>query len=449
MGIDLLNQAILLIQNQKYNEAVIYLENLINKEPDNPEFLNIYSIALFYIGEFNKAIKSMNKSLDLEYSEVKYKDLLGLYENIAIKYHKEGNTKKAKKYYKKYLKLDKNNSKVLKNLVNIYLYRETNYKKAIKYFEESLKYDDNPAIHYELSQIYLLLGKYKKGWKEYEYRTKVLGFNDSTRNLFSKNWNGEDLNNKTIVVYVEQGYGDSIQFIRFVKLLKIKYSCKVILYCQTILIRIFSTFKKLDKITSKLNEINSYDYSLSLLSLPYMLSYNKIKPSNKYLNVDMKDVKRFKDKYIDKNSFNIGIVWQGRKEHLNDENRSINLKYFKKLNKIKKVKLYSLQVENNERINNTDITNIGQYFNNFYDTAVAIKGLDLIISVDTSVAHLAGALGKECWILIPYKPDWRWGLNSTSSNLYTSVTIFRQKRYKYWEQSISKMKYTLLNKYIY
>jgi len=235
------------------------------------------------------------------------------------------------------------------------------------------------------------------------------------------------------MIYHEQGYGDTIQFTRYLpKLYKFK-DTKVIFGVQETLNKLIKYNFPNNEIISTLDDNLKCDYSLPLMSIPYKFDINNIKPLKQYLKVDAKDIKNFQQKHIIKKTFNIGIVWQGSQGHNKDKKRSLKLSYFERLLDIPNTTLYSLQIKDNEEIENTNIINLGQHFNDFYDTAVAIKSLDLIISIDTSVIHLAGALGKECWVLISHHPDWRWGLNTTTNDWYKSITLFRQIDRSNWD----------------
>ena len=181
--------------------------------------------------------------------------------------------------------------------------------------------------------------------------------------------------------------------------------------------------------------LENIDYTFPIMSLPNKFGINDIKPEKTYLDVNVKDVEKFSKK-IKKNKFNIGIVWQGSTSRESDQNRSCPLDNFFNLSKIPNVQLYSLQVKNNEELDDLpksiDIINLGKRFSDFYDTACAVKNLDLVISIDTSVLHLSGALGIKSFACISYHADWRWGLESNQSDWYKNMKIFRQSKSLKW-----------------
>jgi hypothetical protein len=182
-----------------------------------------------------------------------------------------------------------------------------------------------------------------------------------------------------------------------------------------------------------------YDLYVPLLNLPSIFDtgIDNIPARIPYLSAKESKVAHWHDK-IKTDSFKIGIVWAGNPAHDNDHNRSCTLNNFTRLAKIKNVKLFSLQKGPGiEQINNwpedLELIDLGQKFEDFTDTAAAIENMDLTISVDTSVIHLAGAMGKTAWILIPYESDWRWMLNRQDSPWYPTIELFRQKKYDNWD----------------
>ncbi|MHC4762109.1 MAG: glycosyltransferase family protein, partial [Planctomycetota bacterium] len=246
---------------------------------------------------------------------------------------------------------------------------------------------------------------------------------------------------KTLLVQAEQGFGDSIQFVRYLPMVK-ERGGTVILADKSELIELFRNLEGIDDLvdTTKVIEGNvKYDLHVTLLSLPAIFGtkIDSIPARIPYLSAKASKIAHWHDK-IKTDAFKIGIVWAGNPTHDNEHNRSCTLKNFIQLAKIKNVTLFSLQKGHGiEQINNwpedLELINLGQEFEDFTDTAAAIENMDLTISVDTSVIHLAGAMGKNAWALIPYEPDWRWMLNRQDSPWYPTIRLFRQKQHGNWD----------------
>lgn len=313
-------------------------------------------------------------------------------------------------------------------------------KEAVEYFDIALKYSQEyPEIHYNKSHALLISGNFEEGWKEYEWRKKRKEFyprNYSKPELIS----GMEIKGKRILVYDEQGLGDSIQFIRFIPMLK-QMGVDIILECNKQLLRIFKRITDSSALIERdvKNEPSvEYDFQIPLLSLPlyFNTTYETIPSEVPYIFAEEELSNKMSEHIKCENQFKIGIVWGGNPNHTSDNKRSIPLSYFNRLLSIENVKLFSLQKGiplKQVKENNFPIVVLNDYLNDFADTAATIENLDLVITIDTSVAHLAGAMGKPVWLLLPFFPDWRWLLKRNDSPWYPSMKIFRQSEEGNWE----------------
>ena len=255
------------------------------------------------------------------------------------------------------------------------------------------------------------------------------------------------MNGKSILIYAEQGFGDTIQFVRYIDLLP-DANTIIIVVCQPELKTLFKSINRIDTLVTKGEDIPDSDVHVPLLSLPYMFNTTldtiPARIPYLYLNPEADSVFHLDDSH----DLKIGIVWAGRPTHANDNNRSIDLKWFKCLLDIRNCEFFSLQVgERREDIKqhgcHHTIKDLGEQFTDFHHTASAILQLDLVISVDTAVAHLAGALGKAVWTLLPFVPDWRWMLDRSDSPWYPSMTLFRQKETGDWRPVFEQLRLAL------
>ena len=296
----------------------------------------------------------------------------------------------------------------------------------------------------------LTLGEFEEGWREYEWRRASLEWRSSGDNGYSAlrpPWQGESLQGKRVLVYVEQGFGDAIQFCRFLPRLT-EMGATVHFHCQSVLTGLLSTMAGVDKVESlDLDQVDrkEFDYFISLMSLPYLLDTNAgtIPAEIPYLQVDNKQ-QAFWQQRLAQDSFKVGLVWAGSGGHLKDKRRSLSLDDLGELADVKNVSWYSLQKGPAEQeLATTDtpleIIDLAPEINDFSDTAAIIANLDLVICVDTSVAHLAGALGCPTWVMLYNGPDWRWQLEREDSPWYPSLRLFRQVPGEKWPAVVERV----------
>ena len=312
------------------------------------------------------------------------------------------------------------------------------YKDAIAEYRRALEKQPNAAnVRFYFACCLIADEQFEEGFKEYESRfslPKIKQFTNLLPNI--PIWNGEPLKGKRILLFCEQGAGDLIQHARYAKkfdghvaLAATKNMTKLLKQCEGVSEII--QFNSDDRTTLP----NNFDYACSVMSLP---KYFGILECDKYI----KPIDTQLPCTLDKEHFNIGISWAGNEMHVNDFGRSCHLEHFKVLQDIPKVKLYSLQKGEMKRTWSTEgkvdllegsksvkLEDYASSFEDFNDTANFVKGLDLVISVDTSVAHIAGAMGVPVWLLIGFCPDQRWGTHATSTPWYPSMKLFRQLNY--------------------
>jgi len=294
----------------------------------------------------------------------------------------------------------------------------------------------------------LLLGNFETGWKYFEHRDGCI-IPDFVKTTNIPAWNGESLEDKTIFVYFSDGYGDTLQFVRYLPILN-AMGAKVLCFTQPELTDLLRQSDLKAKFSS---DFPIADYHVSLMSLPYFLKarLDNIPFKSGYIKAPPEKVKYYKDNYFNNKKFKIGIVWQCR--NLDDDGRFRTIHDISLINnlpKIEGIEIYSLQkskgtLELDEQIKESGFIDIGQTFKDWTDTAAAVENMDLIICVDTSVGHLAGAMGKPTWFLLPCLPDWRWLLDTNKSYWYDSVKLFRQTEPYKWDDVINQV-YTELKK---
>jgi len=303
------------------------------------------------------------------------------------------------------------------------------YTEAIRLLKKVL--EDRPNLaeaHFELALLLLKSKNFKEGWMEYEWRRELPICKGSYPTLPLPEWKGQDLSGKSILIYDEQGFGDAIQFVRFLKPLK-KWGAKAVyLLCQKELTRLMRGLEGIDGVFARGVDFTvSIDYISPLLSLPFYmgLGYKDLHCPTPYLNVSLQDVNIWANKLSNSPTpLKVGLAWSGRSSHPKDKHRSIPFELLQALFEVKGVQFYSLQKDST--CSHPKLIDYTKLFNDFYDTAAFLLNLDLVVSVDTAVAHLAGALGKNTWLLLPDNADWRWFDDQYGTVWYDSVTLFRQ-----------------------
>ena len=298
---------------------------------------------------------------------------------------------------------------------------------------------DHAKAHWNRSLVLLLKGRYPEGWREHEWRLKSRELAGQDRAFGEPQWDGSAPEGKTILLHAEQGFGDTIQFVRYARLVK-ERGARVLLECPPTLLRLLQANLDVDAVIAHGSPLPPFDAHCPLLSLPGLFRTDaaNVPSPGGYLrpldNVSSPIQRRPA----------IGLVWRGRPEHLNDRNRSIPLALLEPLLRQSRVPFVSLQVgtcahELSEVPWGRDVEHVGERISDFADTAAAVAALDLVIAVDTSVAHLAGALAKPVWVMLPHVPDWRWLMDGETTPWYASMRLFRQERIGDWKGVIGRV----------
>ena len=417
----------------KFLEAEEIYKKILEIQPENSEAIHLIGLVKHQLGKNEDAIELITEAINIS------KDPR-FYFNLATIYDSFGDFENAIKNFKLVLESDKEYDKKSLAAYNLGVFAKENHEveKAINYYSKSLQLNPNFAdAIWNRALLYLFLGDFEKGWKDYSYRFEKA--NPIKKRKFEKPfWNGEDLNGKRIFVLCEQGFGDNIQFVRLTKKLK-DLGAYVIFECKGELKSLFENLDYIDEFVEYKKDFSDFDYVVYLMDIPNFISLKlEDVKGEKYLFADEKKVGKFSELF-DKAYFNVGISWKGNSLHENDKNRSVRLEFFEKL-KNEKIKFYSLQKDSEENLEKFGIIDLKDKINDFSDTSGIIENLDLVISVDTSIAHLSGALGKKCWVLLPFVPDWRWLDKRDDSPWYSSVKLFRQKEKGNWESVFEEVK---------
>lgn len=419
-----------------YDEAIDNYKQALLLDPDFVEAYNHLGVVLNEQSRFTEAIDNFRNALkrDPDYAEV--------YNNMGIALKEQEEFSEAIANFEKTLQLDPNFAEAYYNLGNSLrdggrcVEAINNYRKAI-----GLK-PDYAQAHWNFSLALLLNGNYSEGWKGYKWRRnadlKVLTNYHCTG---KPRWDGSSFDSERLLVHYEQGLGDNIQFVRYLPMIKARGGT-VIFETLKPLIGLLRGFPGVDELVEYIPNRKlqlEYDVYSSLLDMPYIFktTIDTIPSQVPYIYADSSKAEYWRDK-LSGPELKVGIVWAGSPEHGNDRYRSCSLKNFASLGEIDGVQLYGLQKglaagQMDEYAEMVSIINISKYFNDFTDTAAVIENLDLVISVDTSVLHLSGAMGQSTWALLPFAPEWRWMLNRSDSPWYPTMKLFRQSNWNDWD----------------
>jgi hypothetical protein len=293
-------------------------------------------------------------------------------------------------------------------------------------------YPDLAELHANRGMALLLKGDFDQGWPEYEWRMRSVEWAAAVPTLPIPLWDGGLLRGKTILLRAEQGFGDTLQFIRFAPLVKGRGG-RVLFECPGPLRRVLAGVSGVDQFVETGARPPGVDVLAHLLSLPGLLGTtpNNIPAAIPYLHADPERVAAWKEELASHPGLKIGITWQGNPAFKGDRRRSFALKRFAPVARLEGVRLFSLQkgfgIEQLEQSEDPlPVESLGPRLDDFVETAAVIKNLDLVISPDTAVAHLAGALGVPVWVTLPFTPDWRWMRERTDTPWYPTMRLFRQ-----------------------
>jgi hypothetical protein len=296
----------------------------------------------------------------------------------------------------------------------------------------------------------LLTGDFEQGWPLYEQRWENKNLDLKKWTVPQPLWLGvEPLDGKTIVLHAEQGFGDTIQFCRYAKLV-CALGARVILQVPKSLVPLLVGLDDVAELRDMQQPLPDFDYHCPLMSLPlaFKTTLTTIPSTTRYLQASQTKLTEWTHKLGQKTKPRVGLVWSGNPAHKNDENRSLKLEQLLTILP-KGIDYICLQKEvrasDQELLNNqVAIKTFCHALNDFSDTAALCELMDVVISVDTSVAHLASALGKATWVLLPYAPDWRWLLNRQDSPWYQSVRLYRQGEQRDWHNVLQQIANDLL-----
>ena len=413
------------------SEALTSLEQAVALKPDYTEAYYNLGIIMRDQGRFEAAIENYRQALKLKPDFAQAHSTLG----NALK--DQGRLEQAIAEYHEAIRLEPDYALAHYNLGSA-LREQGRPAAAIRSYRQALTLKPEHAdTHWNLSLAYLLAGDYANGWREYEWRFQAL--KTQQHHYGAPRWNAEPLAGKSILVWAEQGFGDALQFIRYLPRVK-ALGAEVVFACHEQLRRLLQDVAWIDRIVALGTAAGvQVDYQVPLLTLPelFATTVETIPAEVPYIHADPAWIAHWRGRVAETPGFTVGLVWAGNPGHKNDRYRSCVLDTLAPLGEVAGVTFYSLQVGptgkyGNRPPDNMRCVDVTGELRDFADTAGLLANLDLVITVDTAVAHLAGAMGRPTWVLLPANPDWRWMLERTDCLWYPTLRLFRQRTLGDW-----------------
>jgi tetratricopeptide (TPR) repeat protein len=427
---------------EKYGEAEASYREALKLSPKYADAINDLGITQARQGHFDQAI-------------VTYRQAIGVKPNFAEAHNNMGNALRNSSRFEEsvdcYLKAlqHKPDYADAHNNLGIAYAELGRFDEAVASYTRCLKVrPEHVDAHMNRALTWLRKGDYAQGWAEYEWRWKKR--NLTPRPPIMPQWNGFPLAGRRILLITEQGLGDTLQFIRFAPLLKRQGAGAVILECPEKLIKLLSRSPGVDHLVPQGKPLPDYDVYCALMNVPGLTatSVEAIPSEVPYIFPDPDLCVHWKRELARIPGLKVGINWQGNPKYAGDRHRSIPLKYFEQLSRVPGVQLVSLQ--KNAGLDQLDglngkfpVVDLGRKLDEntgpFMDTAAVLKNLDLFITSDTAVAHLAGALGVPVWMPLSTTPDWRWMTHREDNPWYPTMRIFRQNTHMAWGPVFDRM----------
>ena len=434
----------------KYSECLELCERVLGERANEPEALHLVGLvaqhrgqtdvaldligtALFQKRQFNQAIAVYQQAISLRIADAK------TYTHLGAALIRTGQLDQAIKALEHAIGLRPGQVSA-HNYLGMAFQIQGKFDLAIESYERATALEpENAEIHWSLGLVQLVSGDYESGWKHFEWRLRLPRLK-LKREFVEPQWVGQEIAGKTVLLFTEGGFGDALHFIRYAPMVA-ERGARVVLECQGELVRMLQTVRGISCVIRRGEKLPEFDYQVALQSLPlaFGTTVETVPASVPYLSVEDELVESWKRR-LGGPGFKVGLVWAGSDNPKDLRSRSLEI--FAPLSRITGVEFYSLQ-KGREAAQTAppgmSLINLGDGLGDFYDTAAAVMNLDLVISVDTSVVHLAGALGRAVWTLIPVYPDFRWVVGREDTPWYPTMRLFRQRRAGSWEEPVAEM----------
>lgn len=419
-------------------EAETAYRNALQRQADHARAHNNLGCVLHMQGRLEEALAEYRRALELD------PRLPQANQNYAAIARDGGALERAVVNYERYTAAHPEDAMAFNDLGNAC--RELGrIDEALGAYEHALALaPDLAQAHFSRSFVLLLLGRYREGWQEYEWRWRIPPFNEPARRFSAPMWDGRGIEGGTLLLHAEQGLGDTLQFARYAPLAA-THCASVVLECQPELVGLLQGTAGLQRVLARGEPLPEFAAHAPLMSLPakFGTTLQDIPWSGPYVRAKAADAAAWAGA-IGASGFRVGLVWAGRPQQWDDRKRSLSLDQLAPLARASGAVFYSLQIgeaaaQAARAPAGMRLVDFASRIRNFADTAAIIANLDLVITIDTSVAHLAGAMGFPVWVLVAHAPDWRYHLGRGDNPWYPSMRLFRQERDGDWSGAIEQV----------
>lgn len=436
------NRGLVLLDLGRLHDALGQFDDVLKQAPDHVDVLVDRAVALYRLNQIDEAIQALERARKVR------PDAPSLLNNLAATLLEINKPAQALAHVDHALAIEGDFARAL-NTRGLALHALGDFSEALASFQKAqVLAPDYAEAHVNESFTLLLTGDFANGWDKYEWRRKLPALAQREPGDVA-NWSGiEPLRGKSILLYADQGLGDTIQFVRFAPLVK-KMGCKVVLQVQPALVELLSTTYGTSQIIPTGTAHGSCDFASPLASLPKVFDGQLPPLASRrwYLRADQHRIQAWKKKLNKRDTARIGFAWSANVASRTSFARSIPLPNLAPILSTAhqfiplKIDLSPDEREFLRGFSNVQIHSLDPA--NMADAAALIACLDVVISIDTSIAHLAGALGKDVWILLPFPPDWRWGLTGQTTDWYPTARLFRASSQCGWNQIIADVRMAL------
>jgi len=432
--------------NGQSDEAIAGYRRAIQLRSDHPLAHNNLGNMLYSKGQIDEAIIAYREALRLR------PDHANSHSNLAAALRDKGRSEEAIVSCQRALQINPDHFDACNNLANA-LRDQGKFDEAIDWYERAIRLKPDFAdAHFNLAIALLTVGNFSRGWAEYEWRWRWKNFTSPLRNFVQPQWDGQKLQGGTILLHAEQGFGDTLQFVRYVPEVAARAG-NVILKCQHELSGLLRTFPGTHRVMREGEPLPAFDVHCPLLSLPriFNTTLQTIPATVPYLKAADDVIGKWRPKVdVPAGHLRVGLAWAGSPTNKGDRTRSLHLESLALLGSIEGVTFFSLQKGIAGEQARTPpagmrLVNIAPELADFSDTAAVMSIVDLVITADTAVAHLAGALGRPVWVLLQFLAEWRWLLDREDSPWYPTMRLFRQKSPGDWDDVIKRVTWELTN----
>jgi tetratricopeptide (TPR) repeat protein len=440
------NLALVLLWRKQPAEAEASARRAIELNPDFPEAFNRLGDALRAQGRLSDAIDNYRQALRMR------PDFVEALNNLGIGLAQSGREDEAVEQFRRAIEIRPDYVKSYGNLGTA-LQNLGRFDEALDSYARALQFQpDDGQLHRNRALVWLRQGKFNLGWPEYEWRLRCT--DDPLPQLAQPAWRGEPLNGRTILLHAEQGLGDAIQFIRYAPLVQARGGT-VIVACPPSLVQLLTGFRGIDRLLESDSALPPFDTHAPLPSLPgiFGMTPMNVPADVPYLTADPRLAEFWGQELSKYAGFKIGIAWRGSAGYPDDNRRSAPLSVFAPLAKLPGVHVFSLQKgPGSEEVRGVswpiiDLAGrLDESTGGFMDTAAVIKHLDLVVTVDTAIGHLAGALAVPYYLALSFVADWRWFLDREDTPWYPTARLFRQKERGNWTELFDRIAATIASR---